>query len=330
MSNNKVVFLKALLNDSRLTEAHYSRINYLLGSPTKKTKKAKVKKHCPKETRDFLSLFGNNDGCLKFLTHNFANGSLDYEKFIDQCQREFNAAVEEYPNVPDPLLSRIKQFAFSSEPNWYVRKGHEDKDKIWIKNGWKSAEFIEWYKKNRVHPFTDSEKWKPEMIEPFKNSIQIREGFGSLADIINTIAQQKDNRNLIIDIDKSVDKAVFYTDVDMLTCALSFIIYTISKEAEKNFIPYVEVKYNIEERTKYLYITHVGSSTEKEVHLGGDFNIIKSNLYGLCNYEIKGSFGNGNYRIIVLSDNTQEREGTFKKLSENEILKGFTHILKFY
>lgn len=335
MANNKANFLKILLNQPTLTNTQYNRINKLLGMgdnmPTGVIKATPY--HYPKETADFLTLFSSNDGGLKNLTHAFDGEIVEYEEFMSNCEKQYKSALQKYPNVKNQVLGRINQFAFSDNPNWYIRTSHKDDENIPMTTGWRSPDFIKWYKKTKKHPYDDVE-WRTKMVNPFKESIQVRTDTGTLKRILSSLSDREEINNLEIKIDKSIESANFYTDVDMLTKAISLILVECSKLAAQNFQTEVIVRYEeaTEIELKKLYIIHTGSSTKKNAQdkkfVGGNFNAIIKCLTGICNYDIESVFGDGKFRKSLLFDESIESDCV--KLEDDYQVIGFTHILKFY
>jgi hypothetical protein len=300
-----------------------------------------IKKHRPKETKNFLSLFNNSEG-LKYLTHKFNDGKLDYKIFIELCKSEFDKAVTEYPNVPDALLRRIEEFSFAPNPEWYIRRGNE---KIFPKKGWAEASFVEWYKNNiNIHPGFDS-KWNNEMIIPFKESIEVRAGnlLAIIQEVLNACLGESKSNFLIKLNDQNINTAEFYTDVDKFKVALFHIISTIKERADKNFCFEIEVDFTNESleggNFKNVIITHINSEPTKNSNdkdfVKGDIKTIQKNLWGLCNYEILAKFPDGFRNKIILTDDyndykTYVIEGKSIPVCDATSVKGFTHILKFY
>lgn len=310
-------------------------------SPSKKDE-IKVgfgKLHRPKETKAFLSLFNNSKG-LKYLTHKFNEGKREYNSFIELCKEEFKKGQEDYPNVSDKVVKRIYQFAFSEKPEWYLRKGN---DKIYPEKGWSEPTFMKWYKKDdNIHPGLDA-KWNNEMIIPFKESIEVRAG--NLRSIIEESLELgfgDSKTNFTINISNKLDEAEFYTDVDMFKLALFHVFSTIREKAGKNFCFEISVDYVNETlddgEFKKIIITHINSEASKNsndpVFAKGDLMTIKNNLWKLCNYEIQAKFPDGLKKRIFSTDNYSDYVEYVKAnksldIDENEI-KGFSHILKFY
>lgn len=293
----------------------------------------------PKETKSFLTLFNNSEG-LKYLTHRFATDKPDYDKFINLCRKEFDHASLDYPNAADKLISRIREFAFSENPDWFIRKAGE---KIFFKNGWSEPEFIEWYKNSNVHPASNV-KWNDEMIIPFKNTIEVRAG--SLLDIINeqielAFGEEKNSFEFTIN-EADISLAEFYTDVDSFQNSLFHIFSMIRERAKKNARFRIKIEYENETLDsgdfKKIIITHVNSQATKNSNdpyfSKGDLNSIIKNLYGLCNYEIIGKFPDGYKKKILLTDDLMELDQFVKThkaipVSEDKVF-GFSHVLKFY
>jgi hypothetical protein len=308
----------------------------------KKSSQIKFKLHKPKETYLLLDYFSSNEGGIKNLTHAFNLDFIEYETFINQCKDEFEAGVKKYPNVPDALLKRIKEFAFSPESIWYIRKG---KEKIEPKLGWSEPSFIDWYKTEKKHPWYN-DKYKNEMIIPFRESIRVRSDSEYLYKLINEsfnlVFGSAPICEIILD-EKSLKHADFYTDVDNLGQAIFEIFSTIKDVSLKNFCNKIEVGFHSDSDFKILSITHINSVSTKKSDdrgfLGGNLRTIKKKLYGLCNYEIHASFPDGYFRKIILSDDDKDKDfnlsspgnwmGKSYPIEEYDV-NGFTHILKFY
>lgn len=300
----------------------------------------KIKKPRPKETYELLSKFSSIEGGIKNLTHSFNYGHITYEALMAQCKAEYEEGKKEYPNVPDAILTRIYQFAFSPKPSWYVRKGDE---KITYNIGWSEPNFKKWYKENNIHPAQDA-KYSKEMIIPFKETIQIRADLGNLRNLINiaSISAFGESPSIQVNIDKSIDTAQFYTDVDSLGQAIYHMFIAVKNIAMQNFCDELEIKYEIRDEMKVLKIIHIGSESKKNIDdqsfLGGDLNEAYKALYGLCNYDILSKFPSGYFRKIILSDQkddsmyikkTDKWIGKNYQIDEKEV-RGFTHELKFY
>jgi hypothetical protein len=269
---------------------------------------------------------------MKNLTHTYNYEFNDYDTYINKCKEEFEQGKIKYPNVPEALLTRIDEFAFSTQPRWYIRKGEK---KIEPKLGWSEPDFVKWYKENKRHPGNDA-KYNQEMIIPFKESIQVRADTGNLIKLIDDIKEIVFGNNSICEVNIDYEKiksAQFYTDVDNLGQAIFHIFSSIKDISTKNFCNEIDVDYNDTEGFKTIFITHIDSTPSKNSDdkdfLGGNLKSIRSNLWGLCNYEILAKFPNGYFRKIIATDNENEFNKVFS-IENDSIVKGFTHVLKFY
>ncbi len=294
--------------------------------------------HRPKETYELLSFFSSTDGGVKNLTHSFNYGYIKYEDLMIKCKEEFETGKRKYPNVPNPLLTRIEEFAFSENPEWYIMRGH---NKIEKKTGWSEPAFVKWYKENKTHPANDA-FYNSEMIIPFKETIQVRSDLGNLKRLLDELSIIVFQNSIKLNIKETITSAQFYTDVDRLGLAIFHIFSGIKQASLINFSDEVEINFEIKEGVKILELIHIGSKPTKNVNdfdfLGGDLGSAKNYLWGLCNYDILAEFKEGKYRKVILSDKrgeTEKNETTGKWIgknypSENTDIKGFTHVLKFY
>jgi len=291
----------------------------------------------PKETFELLSSFSSHDGGIKNLTHSFNYGYIEYEELMKNCKEEFENGKVKYPNVPSPLLSRIEQFAFSDSPKWYYMRGN---DKITKRTGWSEPTFVKWYKEKQIHPANDA-YYASEMINPFKETIQVRSDLGNLIKLIQELAVITFNKSVNVTLNESVHSAQFFTDVDRLGLAIYHIFMAIKNASDKNFLDEVVINYSIKDNYKHLEIIHIDSTPTKSIHdydfLGGDLSSAKKYLWSLCNYDILAIFKEGAFRKVILSDNKDEmkKNESEKWIGKNfsvnaDLVKGFTHVLKFY
>lgn len=303
-----------------------------------RVERKQVKKHNPKETYELLSYFSSIDGGMKNLTHSFNYGYITYEDLMKQCRGEFEQGFKKYPNVPEALLKRIEEFAFSENPNWYIMRGKEKIDK---KVGWSEPAFVKWYKEKQTHPANDA-YYNSEMIVPFKETIQVRSDLGNLIKLIDELSNRVFKNSINLTIKESVHTAQFYTDVDRLGLAIYHIFMAIKQASEKNFCDEVEIDFKIKDGIKVLEIIHLDSKPTKNVNdfdfIGGDLGNVQKYLWGLCNYDVLAKFQAGEFQKVILSDKYGEIEKnkeTGKWVGKNypitsEEVKGFTHVLKFY
>lgn len=291
----------------------------------------------PENTKNFLANFRDGDG-LKYLTHDFKDPSNPPERLalLDNAKEEFENAINKYPDIPGGLKRRIEEFAFNKEPKWFIRKGDK---RINITEGWSSKEFSDWFDGqevgNRKHPCKHA-KWNKQFIEPFKKSIQIRDGL--LYEIIEEnidLVFSKDEKELFdikfLDNGNDLKLADFYTDVDALGLAL-FHILTMNKKQglkNRNFEMTINFIQDFEGSFKCLKICHLNSVPTKILNDdfgGGDSKTIFGLLKGLCNWAIEAEFGKESIRKYFLYDKSVKE----KQSILHEKVKGFTHLLIFY
>lgn len=296
----------------------------------------------PKETTQFLYNFRDADKYLKILTHDFTNPKepIDLESLIENAKLEFEYAKKQYPNTSSKLIERIQQFAFEKNPEWYIRKSN---NKTIFFEGWNSKNFGVWYKdqyekwKNnptlRIHPANDT-KWNKELIDPFKKSIEIRDG--QLHQLVNEnvkdVFTEMEIKNLFtIYIGDSLTTAKFYTDVDILGVTINKILSNIKNQADKNNCYEVKIEFtiNTESPQNCLKICHLDSSIDKPIlnnenFIGGDLGTIIKSLWGICNFFIEAKFNEKGYRKYLLNDKLKEDEEL------NYLPEGFTYLLYFY
>lgn len=335
VSSQDELILKRIEKIEKIINNQVKEIN--TNNPIPEDKHKVTQFHKPKETFELLSSFSSHDGGIKNLTHSFNSGYIEYDELLKNCKEEFENGKIKYPNVPSALLSRIEQFAFSDNPNWYYMRGNK---KIHKSIGWSEPTFIKWYKEKQIHPANDA-FYASEMINPFKETIQVRSDLGNLTKLIEELKVITFNKSLNVTLEESVHSAQFYTDVDRLGLAIYHIFIAIKHASDKNFLDEVVINYSIKNNYKQLEIIHIDSTPTKSVDdydfLGGDLSSAKNYLWSLCNYDIMAIFKEGAFRKVILSDkiNEMEKNESNKWIGknfpiENELVKGFTHVLKFY
>ena len=331
---SKASFIGELLTERNISTSNKEKVMSFCNQEFKDTGKSQATYPKPQQTYDFLSFLSSKDGGLKNLTHDFNYGYIEYDEFINQCKHEFEEGKKNYPNVEKSIIDRIEQFAFAQSPQWDTLYAKNDAgiSPSTIGYGWSEPNFIKWYKDNKIHPATDS-FYNREMIIPFKNSIQVRADSGNLIKLINLLITKNFGKDPCCDVEisENLKMAQFYTDVKRLGQAIDRIFSTIKYYSEINFCNKVSVEY-FEDNFKNLSITHIDSVSTKSAndkdYMGGDTKAIRSALWGLCNYEIQAIFADGAYKKIILSDKYKESGRTYPV--EEKLIKGYTHILRFY
>jgi len=288
----------------------------------------------PLDTKKFLSYFRESNG-LKYLTHDFPDlaNPIPREKLLSIAKGEFEEAKENYPKTSVKLIRRIEEFAFKESPKWTIRKGDREIENNY---GWSSTDFIEWQENAVVkHPCRSSE-WNKKMIEPFKRTIEVRDGL--LLELIEeaiSLAFTKDDLELFeFNYDKSaLLSGRFFTDVDWLGQAFYKIFCGIKDKGEKQGCFKISIEYidNFSDTFKSIKIIHHDSKPLSDSNFkfvdGGTFRDIRNALWSLCNWAIEAEFTNGYRQKFLLWDSSIKE--TDKEITQNET-KGFTHLLLFY
>lgn len=321
-----------------------NRLEELRNGVVNKTKNTKIKfYHNLQETIKLLKLF---DSDLKYLTHRWDSNSIFIrEALLEKAKKELNKYAEWGENekggskitgykVPEPLWRRIYNFI---DKNNNLNKKEEDAE--WFVHhlfgetfnayySWGSDKFIEWFQNSTTKDIS-AEEINKNMIAPFKNSIQIRDG--NLQKHIEPLVNKELGNEFNVEY-KNLAQAKFYTDIQGLMGGIISIlkesIMTWAKENDR-----FNVKFEFVETLKerYLKIVHLKSkctlNSSNPDFLGGSLKgIAEKNLNKICNWSIEASFKDGNKRINILSDD--------KNLDEIEEIdyepEGFTHILYFY
>lgn len=284
----------------------------------------------PLHTKNLLTLFRDSEG-LKYLTHDYKDirNKSSREDLLTIAKKEFEEAKEKYPQAKNELLRRIEEFAFKENPKWTFYKNNVKKE---VNYGWSSIKFRDWEINSTVHPCRDS-FWNREMIEPFKRTIEIRDGL--LLDIIKetiTLSFNADDLDIFtINFNENqLQIGRFFTDVDWLGQALYRIFSCIKKHGEKSNNFEISIIY-LDDGIKTLKIVHHNSkancSSNFDFTSGGDFQTIRNNLFSLCNWSIEASFENGYRRRYLLWD--ESIRNTDIEIKETDI-EGFTYSLYFY
>jgi hypothetical protein len=286
-----------------------------------------IPKHKPKDVADFMTLFNKRDG-LKYLTHDFDEvGTFEIETFLKRAQKIFftNTRKDKF-SIPKKLYEIINQFAFSSDPDW------TNSDKQIVNSGWSTNEWINWSKKNKLHPIRH-EGFK-EIINSFRQLIRIESPV--LENQIQKIITKVFDGNNSFSIEQnSLSKADFYTHVPSFEKAIT-AIFELMKLREDN--RNIEISYDRSTDGDYfvrkLILNQIGAGPTKELDVlvsewkseKGAMGGIRNNLYGFCNWSVETIIEEKAVRINILKDeNTNEIE-FLTPLS----VDGFKHILTFY
>ena len=198
-------------------------------------KKQKIEQpHKPKDVAEFLFHFRNKKNIgLKYLTHKWDATTelpMNYETVIKNASIEFSECKHKYV-IPSELYAKIGEYILAKSeikelgdnkfeilhPHfWYnvINEKNEIKRKN-VYNGWSSDEMKTWTKENPYQDPNLDKYWTEELINPFKNSIEVRAKTLKkyFEDNINCIFKEDKKKLDVIDLDNSLNDARFFTDV---------------------------------------------------------------------------------------------------------------------
>jgi hypothetical protein len=331
----KYDFIKKLLTNRHLSKEQFDKILKLSDELIKNndnnepdktySETIDLKKHTPQKTKEFLSFFSSQG--LKFLVHDFdvAGMTFEYGIVMETSKKYFDKFTKDKFTkdifLSKSLYARIHTFAFNSD-------GH----KTWsfnnknYKYNWKHPEIIEWCRNNPgVSPFS-SEKFRHEMIMPFRQSIRVKER--ELWPLLQSVITHKLSLSYVdFIIDKKVeelDKVDFYNDIEALLKGVSAIVSSIMEQKDRS--NQINITYTKKGSRRYLIITHIGSASSKSLNsdiLKGDLQQAANNFYRAYHYSIKAHHDGGVQTLHLLYD-IEEGEDDFIKNLE---IEGFTHII---
>ncbi|MFB9862462.1 hypothetical protein [Rufibacter immobilis] len=363
MDKSKIDFIADLLNSDRLDTSHKekfltlaieelrsqgvaeSELNKRLESLEKivnllkessrdpevadSTKKEKIE-HTPKKTVEALRLF---DTSLKYFTHKW---DRDEEEFDRKKEIKKASVIVKSMQVPKNLKQRITNFITKKrykkediEPEWFVNYLFGKQFNSYY--SWDNEKFISWFD-NSISKDITSPEINDNMIDPFKHSIQIRDGKleNHISPLVRKVLYTEDGKTEFEIEYLNLEQAKFYTNTQELMRGIKMILEeSILKYAKINDRYRVKIEYSDVDRT--LRIIHIKSkclsSSNNQDFLGGSFKDIRDNCFiSLCNWSIEATFADGDKRLSVLHENSMEP--IIEDL--NYIPEGFTHILYFY
>jgi len=291
--------------------------------------------HNPKRLVKILKNF-IIDKPIKSTTHNeYGELVKEYKTFdiyISAIKDQFESMDIELKDLSPNLYKKIYTFLLETDPS----DDYSWCSKAKINIGWSSlAGLGEWYDSGK-NPFDFELKESfiigdeeitvfSEVIELFKQEIEIRTDFKSLEKIFSNLSLGRDFNLKTL----RLNEQQFYTDVEKFTFAINKIFDPIKKRKEFKHIEvimtlpdsdYCELKI-----TQKDSMATLNAENLLEEIKDGDFKDIKLSLKNLCDWSIEGSFEEENFRINYLtSNNTKDKEILNYKPN------GFTHILKFY
>jgi hypothetical protein len=303
--------------------------------------------HNPKALVRILSSFTDNNNPLKYTTHSWDMGQLEdkwenFDVFIKQVSSEWKKVKDELKELKPQLAAKISSFLFRKNLGEKDSKGHLI---AWgeysVEFGWSSKELKVW-SNNENDPFNfvlpehyrkiindnSIDRFK-DIVQLFKNEIEVRSEEKRIKQIFRTIKKNKLGKEFKLKLDKSLDGIDFYTDVQHLKNGLAKIFEEIAKRTQYPQIK-IEASKNISEGYIDISIIHIESFSNKEsIELlaeveDGDFSDIKKSFCSLCDWSIRDKFSDGSFQVNYLG----EYENKINKIDEE--IEGFTHILRFY
>ena len=279
----------------------------------------------PINTSKHLKKFRTGDK-LKWIVHvqpNNLGSAFNYSQVTAEAIKEFKSIEYELPEKVSLIISVFLK-PQKTHKFYYLDKQYET---------WWCNKIIDWCNVNPgIHPDLNPEI-SSTIIEPFKKSIEIRNGEDLIEVIrhklLKTLGQALFDQ-LAIDFSGVTRATRFFTGVDQLAYGITALFNPIIKNIDAS--NKVKISTRIEEyNNQYvtiLEIRHLLSRPGKEYSpnlLSGDFDTAKKVLETLCDWSIVANFTNGNY-LISMVDST----GLVKdKLIENQT-EDFTHKLIFY
>lgn len=299
------------------------------------------KKHNPEKLVKILSRFSKEEP-LKFTTHSWDTNKFDdFNDFINDVKQKFKEIEFDLKDMSPNLFRKINIFLFekniSNNTLWSknpkVNYGWSNLDGLseFCNSGGKPSNFIlpENIKILSGHK-TKLLKYFGDVIDLFKQEIEIREDFGNLQNIFAKAQEFWDEKGLNILLSLSDFDKQFYTDVEIFSNVLNDRVFeTMSKRIN---YPDIRVSCKNDGDIIEIKIVQINSFSNKspeellkEVN-DGDFAEIKASLTNLCDWSIENSFNNKYYRINYLhSTDIDIIQGNI-----NEHPEGFTYIFRFY
>ncbi len=359
--HGKLLFLRQIKgNDNATFKAYWKRYTQLVKAENKILKLAKqeeekrlaklvdvkseiVKKevkisapHRPKAVMEFLNQFKDSNSGLKYLTHKWDTSNfMDYNTVIKKAKEDFDSTTKY--NIPKNLFAITNQFAFTEKPAWSYKKGPQ------CKLSWACAAMKAWIEKNPDKDPNLDAYWEQEMIEPFKNLIELRRGTmkEEFEDRLKNIFKDS-NSEWICKVDTNFKDTKIYTNTLTFWESIERIFNIIKKHSNgQQSITISLKKHSIEENgvtipmRTILILDEEATLPNHEPEVenlikGGDLSDIYKNFYGYCNWSIQGQFGsNGTTRYCKVNILDDRNNPSVIDVAANEI-KGVLHQITFY
>lgn len=322
--HSKAEFITDLIKNKSLKPSHKERLLVLLASEIKKLSPIKENNNNRKKTVEILRLF---DSKLKYFTHKWEDSISAFQR-EEEIKKALGILYTFNGQIPDTLYQRILYFIDKNpkkknneEFEWFVNPLFGKP--FYAEYSWNNTKFVHWFN-NSISKDITAEEINQKMIEPFKHSIQIRDG--RLREHIKPIVDQTLNTEFEIEY-LNLEQAKFYIDVQNLMVGLKILLKeSILKFAKKYDRYYLRIEYRDSDRT--LRIVHIKSNCELNADnpdfIGGSFKSVMAKFRKVCNWSVEASFANGNKRLNLLTD---ENLPSCEELDYTP--EGFTHILYF-
>jgi len=352
MNKSKVEFITDLLSNERLKPFHREKLYPLILSEIKQVgdvdeqlwneiqlikemimknappnEEADEKSiHEPLKTSEKLNLFKDGNK-LKRITHIFPD-EFNYELDTANAIEEYNAIAKDLPNslrgiiglFLKPKASDATQVKFRFLGDYY-KTWWSDDIKIWC------AQHPLMHPDNEVN-------LRKNIIEPFKRSIEIRQGEDLITAIEYRLKKTFGNdilEKIKLDLSGVKKSTRFFTGVDQLMSGIASLFSPII--ARCKILNTVKISTSISElNDQYVTavtIQHTGSDDNKEFIenrlLNGDLLNAKEKFTSLCDWIITANFSNGTFVIPILKSVNE-----MPIIKQDNRVEGFTHQLIFY
>lgn len=282
----------------------------------------KHKKHTPKFTADFLSLFNRREG-FKYLTHNYDNSGMTLKELLSQAKSVFKT-YENSENLPVSLRALMYRFINGGEWTDFEEKKCSE--------GYSSDNWIKWSEQNdNMHPIMDIGGIEL-IIQRFRHTIRIVAP--DLLDVIEIITQKFPAFEFDYNA-QNLGKADFYTNAFILRRALFGMIKDmVDHKDHKNIKIEYRPGFDGDYFIRQIVITQIDSFSQKSIDdviekfksEGGFFAENANKLIGYCNWAVESLWDGKPLRWNILKEeNVEELEQI-----EKDRIKGFSHILTFY
>jgi len=292
--------------------------------------------HNPKETVSFLSSLTMNNP-LKYLTHTWDNSPFNYEKFMISVSNDLINLIQKHPNVPYPILYKIKNYTLNKSPNWGSNN---------IKIGFRSREVVAFAMKEQKHPcemelpgegirLMDksylSDFW--DVMNKFRREIRFAAENPDLYTWLDRKKQEFKINEHNVKLSENLRGRDFFIDVDQFKHGLKKLFDGIAKRSKTS-----AVKIDLQDSSEEYYELSIIHCGQKVMHnkgpyspkirpssISGDFLEAKEKFRGCCDWSMEAGFRDGKtYRVNYLDSYGKE------EIEEIGAIEGITHRIKLF